>query len=228
MKIAILQTMYDEHLNVLSNIHEVSSKYSESWFFVTHSFDSESAVLDQIKYLSFYESLINLGNSVSRSKLPANAISRNYSNLFTRFYKSNLDVDLIVALTGDTKLVDAKSFERRYIEMQDNHYDISVCQAKEQIFWSSLGVLDRLQDSNVPDFMPQLFFVDGKFAFKSKIFSNIKVVNEYTSEQCLGEEFLKHSDLSKLGRLNNDPINWLSYMDGVVWQALTNGKPGRP
>jgi len=228
MKLAILQTMYDEHDNVLNNILEVKNKYKDSIFFVTHSFETSSKVLEKIKQVSYYNSLPNLGGTMDSLKLPANAIARNYSDLFKRLYKLNEKVDMIVALTGDTKIVNANVFEKRYDELKRNNYKIYVCQAKNQIFWSKDKVLNRTQTNRIADFMPQLFFVDSIFAFKSKVFENIPVVNEYTSEQCLGDEFLRHASLNDIGRLNRDPINWLSYTDGVIWQYLTNGRPGRP
>lgn len=228
MKLAILQTMYDEHENVFNNILKITNEYKDSVFFVTHSFDVPSALLEKIKQISYYQQLSNLGVSVEKLKLPANAISRNYADLFSRLYKLNEKVDMVVALTGDTKITDAKSFGRRYNEMKKNNYKIYTCQAKGQVFWSKNKILDRLQTDITVDFMPQLFFVDGVFAFKSKIFADIPVVNEYTSEQCLGDVLLNHVALNDIGRLNKIPEYWPSYKDGVVWQCMTNGEPGRP
>jgi hypothetical protein len=207
---------------------EISSKCRESIFFVTHSFERDSSQLARIKQLSYYNALPNLGDSIERLRLPANAVSRNYSDLFRRLYEVNEVVDLVVALTGDTKIIDAGSFGRRFEEMQKNNYKLYACQAKGQYFWAKDKILSRLQTDGVADFMPQLFFVDGKFAFKTKIFSYIPVVNEYTSEQCLSEAFLEHAGLDGVGRLNNQSTNWMSYTDGVVWQVMTGGRPGRP
>ena len=228
MKIAVLHTMYDEHENVLENIHRISEKYKDAIFLVTHSFDKDSSHLNEIKNNSYYNELSNLGETLERIKIPANAISRNYSDLFKRLYEINTKVDIIVALTGDTKITNPIVFEKRYNEMKKNNYKLYVCQAKSQVFWSKNRILDRLQVDTTADFMPQLFFVDGDFAFRSKVFADISVVNDYTSEQCLGNEFLLHASLEDAGRLNKDPNNWLSYTDGVVWQSLTNGQPGRP
>jgi len=227
MRLAILQTMYDEHENVLNNILEVSNKYKDSIFFVTHSFERESKLLEEIKQVSYYRALPNLAGTIKQLKLPANAISRNYADLFKRMYVLNKEVDMIVVLTGDTKITNAKVFENRHREMKRNGYKIYTCQAKNQVFWSKDMVLDRVQTERIADFMPQLFFVDGNFAFESKVFKNIKVVNEYTSEQCLGDELLNHASMNDIGRLNGDPVNWLSYTEGVIWQCLTNGEPGR-
>ena len=227
MRIAVLQTMYDEHKNVLENIGKIKKTYPDSIFLVTHSFDKESSYLNGIQQTSHYKSLSNLESTLDKYKFPAYVITRNYSDLFKRFYELNTLVDMVVALTGDTKIVDVSSFERRYLEMR-NKYDIYTCQAKGQYFWSSDKELTRLQSEGIADFMPQLFFVNGVFADKTKVFNNISITNEYTSEQCLGDSFLKYSNISRLGRLNNDSNNWLSYTDGVIWQCMTDGRPGRP
>lgn len=228
MKLAVLQTMYDEHDNVLNNMLEVMSRYKDPLFFVTHSFERNSDALEKIKRASYYNALPNLGGTMDRMKLPAHAVSRNYSDLFRRLYEVNKEVDLIVALPGDTKITDAGSFWRRYEEMQQRGYKLYACQAKGQVFWSNDKILNRVQTDDVADFMPHLFFVDGKFAFRSRVFSEIPVINEYTTEHCLSEAFLKCADLKDIGRLNPVAINWLSYTDGVVWQIMSNGEPGRP
>lgn len=227
MRVALLQTMYDEHENVFNNIKETSSIYRDAVCLVTHSFDKESSILGQIKLNSYYNSLQNLGNSLERLKIPAYSISRNYADLFNRLYLLNYNVDLIVALTGDTKLTDVNSFTRRYDEMKKHNYKLYACQAKEQVFWTKDKTLTRFQTKNIADFMPQLFFVDGSFAIETKVFSKIKITNEYTSEQCLSDAFLIDGEFNDIGRLNKEKSNWADYTDGVIWQCLTNGRPGR-
>ena len=227
MRVALLQTMYDEHENVLNNIKRVTSVYKDAVCLVTHSFDKHTDTLDEIKQHSFYEALSNLAGTVERLQLAAHAVSRNYSNLFQRLYETSIPIDIVVALMGDTKITDPVSIERRYTEMLECGYKLYACQAKGQYFYSEDMFLTRHQTENVVDFMPQLFFVEGSFALTSKVFSSIPVVNAYTTEQCLGDAFLKHASLSDVGRLNKDATCWLDYRDGVLWQVLTNGAPGR-
>jgi len=195
---------------------------------VTHSFDRNSETLEVIKNRSKYKALKNLVGDVERLKLPAYAVTRNYSDLFSNLYASRENVDLVVALMGDTKIVDAKSFERRFNEMMEHNYKLYACQAKTQVFWSSDKTLDRVQTDDLADFMPQLFFVDGHFTKTTRVFCNVPITNEYTTEQCLGDAFLQQAQLSDIGRLNKEPTYWKDYQDGIIWQALTNGAPGRP
>jgi hypothetical protein len=83
---------------------------------------------------------------------------------------------------------------------------------------SDPNVGTRLQHDMITDIMPQLFIMDGKFALETKCFQNIEIVNNYCSEQCLGDEVLKyvktpaefHKRIGKLG------IKGFDYNDGVI------------
>ena len=105
-----------------------------------------------------------------------------------------------------------------------------ISQAWGQTFWSSDGQLTRLQGEDLPDFACCIFVIDGQFFKDTKCFTQIEVTNEYTSEECLGEELVKHlpegNFREHISLLNTNPYAAYSYNDGVMYHAR-NGKPGR-
>ena len=78
----------------------------------------------------------------------------------------------------------------------------------------------RLQHENITDFMPQLFFLDGSL-IESGAFTNIKITNKFTSEQCLGDELMKRVPFAtNVGLLNSAARrNAYSYSDGVKYHV---------
>jgi len=77
----------------------------------------------------------------------------------------------------------------------------------------------RIQYEGIRDFMPQFFMVEGSFASETKVFSDIAVTNEYTSEQCLGDEFSRHIKGSFLDNAHVIASNAYSYSDGLLYQV---------
>jgi hypothetical protein len=230
--------MYDEHQLVLSTLNSILKHFINPEIIIVHSDNgtilSTSAAVTYIK-------LPNIATTVTASRLPSYSITRNFSTGFSNLYEKGKEYDMIVAMTGDTLVTDASSFNRRYADLAAGKFYAAVSQAVGQRFHASTDDPDagrtcgRIQHNNTTDFACCLFLVDGEFANKTKVFSSIKVTNEFSSEQCLGDELMSAMGVSsneefhtRVYRLNNStPHIAYSYNDGVVYHARTGGRPGR-
>ena len=214
--------MYDEHEYVYSSIVNIKKTFNEPKFVVIHS-DNGSEF--NFNCVDTYVLLDNLAPTVERIKLPAHAVCRNLSRGFKEM--DRFECDIVVVLFGDTHVVDAKSIYRRYAEMCQNDFKIFVTRPLTQMMHGADGTLwSRQVTPHNWDFMGSLFFVNGEFLHESKVFQDIEVCNEYTSEQCLGDELAKKlKDKSKVGVLNwINPSIYHSYTDGINWQMYGAGE----
>lgn len=241
MKTAFVITMYDEFNLVLESIKNIKSVFNDAEIIVVQSnAEIENDELNEIKLLSNeFICLENLGSKFSRFALPSIAITRNISTGMKKLYEKNLEIDLVVILTGDTLITDANSFKRRYSDMVNNKWISMVSQAIGQNFHSDndnpeKGISGgRYQNYDTTDFACCLFLLDGKFAKETIAFSNIFITNRWTSEQCLGDELVKAVGSTEnfkkyVGLLNSStPTIAYSYDDGIIYHAKTNGQPSR-
>tara|TARA_R110002124_G_scaffold229771_1_gene394911 strand:+ start:7991 stop:8677 length:687 start_codon:yes stop_codon:yes gene_type:complete len=226
MKIGIGITMFNEHIVVLQTIKNIiKCKDFVPYIVVAHSDDANpSPELEEVKKLADeYTLLPNLGKELESQRLGANCISRNYGLIFTTLNKKEFDV--VVGLTGDTLVTDPKNFIRRSSELEEGKVAY-IAQAIGQKFHTPNGPDGgRLQHQDITDMMPQLFILNGKFAYNTNCFSTIEVVNEYTSEHCLGNELASHvgGDFrQKVQRLNAlNPTQAYSYGDGISYNRRT-------
>jgi hypothetical protein len=196
---AFLITMYDENKTVEETISLIRSSYGDKATIIVAHSKSDTNMELNVDKINDYIILPNLANVHIKRKLPAYAIARNYGMAFSRLYEKYSDIDYIVAITGDTFIWNISGIERLYTQMINNKKIMCVSQAIGQDFHSADSNPPqksggRFQFDGISDFMPQFFVVDGSFAFKTKVFSNIKITNEYCSEQCLGDELSNYID----------------------------------
>jgi hypothetical protein len=242
MNLGLIISFYDEHNIVLESLKNIKKICENVTFIAVHTNDNvDSEALREIKQQSnFYFSLDDLSKIYDRNSYQARTISRNFSYGFSKIYQLVDNVDIICACTGDTLIYDANFIKKTYFEFLNKNKKAAIAQAIGQNFHAASDNLidkkeSRYQDINTTDMMPQLFLLDGKFAFNTKCFSNIEVTNVWTSEQCLGDElksqFENNTDKSfhdNIIRLNEEELfNAYSFKDGVVYHAKNNGIPGR-
>ena len=222
-------TVYDEHKVVLESVENIK-KYCDGQNIqlivsVAHS-DSGDETEEILKIRSManhYTLLPNLGGTCRNEELGSLCISRNYSTAFSSLLGQKYD--LVAAFTGDTLIQDASNFSRRFQDMKKNSWKAFVARAIGQKFHAEDTNRDivkegRLQHENITDFMPQLFFLDGSL-LESGAFTNIKITNKFTSEQCLGDELMKRVPFATNVCLLNSAArrNAYSYSDGVKYHV---------
>jgi len=223
--------MFDEHEEVFQTVAELSKINCK--IFLIQSDDGSSRLET---YDVYHKSkLSNLESGLDdKRKLGSSCICRNMSAGFSKAYATARELEeipqLVIGVTGDTLITDSFSFVRRFNQMQKDKKLAMVSQAWGQTFWGREAILNRPQGEWCADFACCLFLVDGKFFIDTACFTNIKIINEYTSEECLGTELVKHlpegNFREHISLLNTNPYAAYSYNDGVVYHAR-NGKPGR-
>lgn len=234
MKVGVVVTYYDESGIVAASTAEIRRVFPDSYVVCIHSDDgSEPVDCDQ------YIKLTNLAGTVDNARLPARSICRNYSAGFTTLYASGQEFDLIVAFTGDTLIRDASSFSRRAAEMSARNWHAMISQPIHQRQHAATDSVPqqmiphgRVQHPDTHDFICCLYFVNGGWGRDTRAFADIKVVNDFCSEHCLGDEITRALGGEvfgdRVGRLNSAmPHNCYDYSDGIMWHARSGGRPGR-
>ena len=232
---AFIVSMYDEYQIVLKTLMTVNKSYKNPTIIVVRSDDgTKNDDWYKIRLLATNSiTLPNLAKKHHHLALPAYAVTRNFSVGFSLL---NKNVDYIVALLGDTLINNPKPLHRKAEQMLREKKYLSCCKAYGQYFHSkessaSKIVAKRFQGADTTDFSAVLFIFDGNKFQKTKCFSKMKVTNKYCSEQCLGDETLRHFSkkeiLEKTNILNSrNPTFCYDFTDGITYHAVT-GKPGR-
>lgn len=211
--ISFLISMFDEEWTVNRNILEISKIFPDSFIAVVQS-ESGTTVegSDDVSILP------NLAKTLKRHEVPAAALCRNFSLLFQ---KAKQESEYIVVLTGDTLVTGATNFDRRWEDMKRGGKVLACSQAIGQDFHAvdsdpgngKCG--GRFQFFGISDFMPQFWMVGGDFFRATGAFKDIANTNKYTSEQCLGDEFMRHVK----GEFRNNALvladNAYAYSDGI-------------
>jgi hypothetical protein len=238
MKLGVIITMYDEHDLVLSSINNIRSIYPDSYIAVVQSDDKkgETPPLGGIKAAAnHFEVLSDLSEKYTQHEYPARAVCRNFSVGFSAMYESCSELDMVIALTGDTLITDATFVERCREKMEPHKLVAMVSQAighsmheegpnGEPLLWK------RCMAPDATDVTCSLIVLDGGFALQHRPFADIKLTNRYCSEQSLGDELRQYVDSfhHRVGRLNEaDPSGPYSFNDGVVYHAMHGGPAAR-
>lgn len=219
-KVAFCISMYNEQTTVQNNIDNIRDYYGDNATIIIVQSDSGKVVVGS----DFFGVNSNLGNTLNKYKVPAHALTRNFSKAFSTLYGTTVDIDFIVGMTGDTLITDVSNFDRRYSEMLIGMKFIAISQAIGQNFHAADAhppekTGGRIQYPGIYDFMPQLFILAGRAACKNRIFSKITITNEFTSEQCLGDELQRNFNvpLKNIALfLSDSPYG---YSDGIKYHV---------
>jgi hypothetical protein len=215
--------MYNEFKTVQATVDNIYKVYGQSaMIVVVQSNDGSGRGINNVSYFRTFE---NLSPTLKTHKVPSHALSRNYGHLFSFAYNNLSSCKSIVAITGDTLISDPTTVIRLHKYMVQRNKILACSQAIGQNFHAIDSDPEngrcggRFQYDGISDFMPQFFVVDGSFAFNTRVFSSIPITNEYTSEQCLGDSFMKHVKGTFLDNALILAKNAYDFADGVLYQV---------
>lgn len=233
MNIAFIFSMYDEHDLIKQSISNIKTEFKNAKIYIIQSDDGSSKIPEDLEYFC---KLPNLAAKYDRLIYPAMSICRNFSHGFSKVYADTLELDLIIALTGDTLIYDVRNFVKSIVNLMIDDKFLLISKAIGQNFHSqdntgNIIVEARNQTLEILDFACCLFVLNAKFAQEYELFSNIPVVNKYCSEQCLGDSLLNSIGIElyhKHTRLLNESNIYDAYYfnNGIKYHAK-NGRPGR-
>jgi len=222
MKIGIVITMYDEFDVLKESIINAEKSFHEITWVVVHS-DNEKTDenLEYIKQNTKYIKLPNLKDTVDKFELPSASVVRNYNAGFTELYSHNIDFDFVIGATADTFIINLDE-----ILSVTSYYDAYVLQAIGQFFYNKTdnpaqgSSATRFQSQDTTDIMPQFFMIKGRVAVEQKLFTSIKNLNKFTSEENLGNELLRGLPQfrERVKRLH-DNANVYDYFTGMILQV---------
>jgi len=195
-KIAFIISMYNEFGTVNGTIDAIRKLYGNAIVIVIRSDDKSG---NKIHRADDHVLLEDLSDKLpTKHHIPSHALSRNYSTGFKLLYEKYPPQEYIVALTGDTSIQDASGITDIIRQMLEYYKVAGIAQHIGGNFYTQGNDPDqlvphgRIQGEDTTDIMPQLFIVKGSFANDTKCFQNIEITNNFTSEQCLGDELQKH------------------------------------
>lgn len=117
------------------------------------------------------------------------ALTRNFNRAFTMI--KNLDVEYVIALTGDTKITNLDGILKIIEEMKKQKKIVAGTRTIGYTQYDEFGKFARFQHRNIADIMPQ-FFITKIDSVRSGLFCDTKRTNKYTTEQCFGDEIIHY------------------------------------
>lgn len=222
-KLGLLVTMHDELEQVAETIGRIRPRLSRLLIVKSGMDPLPEAWLPHVDYHTL---LPDLFPDLSRWELHATSMARNYSWLFSEAAKFP-EVDWWVAITGDTVLLHEYGVERAIADAAGKGCALACCRALKQDFHAADLTLEdlqagkgggRRQTTDLADFMPQLFMVEGK-AVRGGCLSKIEVTNKWCSEQCLGDAFMSWAGPDWRSKRHVYSCAAGEYQDGVVHHA---------
>lgn len=223
MNFVFLITMYKEYDVVNYSVQNIRKSFPNALIYVVQSNKDSKKVIENVDK---FDALSDLSLSYRHHKLAAHAISRNYSHLFTKAIENGCADKVIVAITGDTLITDPTVALKLNNELKRQNKILACSQAIGQNFHAVDSDPEngrcggRYQFDGISDFMPQFFVLDGRFVAENRAFSTIAVINEFTSEQCLGDEFMKYVKGSFKDNALIIAKNAYDFSDGVLYNQL--------
>lgn len=116
------------------------------------------------------------------------AVTRNFSRGFSII--KDFDIDYVIALEGDEKVTSITGITKIIEKMKKLEKHVGGTRTIGYTLHDEEGRLERYQDINSTDIMPQFFIADIESVRKG-LFCDMKITNMHTSEQCLGDEILR-------------------------------------
>jgi hypothetical protein len=242
--VAYVICMYQEYDSVITTLNTIRDNYANAYTVIVQSKnDSLNEKWNTIYNLS--DEIIVLPNLAKEYNMIPNttyfqnskeffgqvvchAGCRNASKGFSALI--NKKFKYLVGLTGDTKITKVNAIHEAGNNMHDNKLVLGCAKAYGQYFTSNNSAsaynltVDRYQDSFTTDFVNTLYIINGEFFNETKCLSNIEITNTMTTEQCFGDEFLKHLPKDELLKrtflLNsNSPGYCYGFDDGIEYHS---------
>ena len=242
--VAYIICMYQEYDSVIATLNTIRDNYENAYIVIVQS-KNESLNEKWNTIYNLSDEIIVLPNLVKEYNMLPNSVffqnskeffghvvchagCRNASKGFAAI--ANKKFKYLVGLTGDTKITKIDTIHEAANIIINNNLILGCSKAIGQYFYSNNSKsaseikTDRYQDPLTTDFANTLYIIDGEFFHKTKCLTNIEITNTMTTEQCFGDEFLKHLPkdqlLKKTFLLNyKNPYYCYGFNDGIEYHS---------
>jgi len=117
------------------------------------------------------------------------ALTRNFNRGFSLI--RDLDVDYVVAITGDTEITNLKGISKIIEKMKSENKVAGGTRSIGYTMCDEFENFTQFQHRNITNIMPQ-FFLANIESVRRGLFCNTKRTNKYTTEQCFGDEIARY------------------------------------
>jgi hypothetical protein len=195
MNIGFLISVYDE-IDIVKHTVATLNEHNCSTIMI-QSDPNDPSKLFEPSLVDIYKKLSDVAGSkeeyvnerkffkIDGSSTPVKAITRNLKVGFS--YDPDFHVDWWVVILGDVLISNLVGIKKIISIMMKQKKSVGITKAVGQTFMDNNNNPTRIQYVDTTDFMPQFFLVKSEL-IKNGLFSNFKITNRFTTEQCLGDE----------------------------------------
>lgn len=186
MKIGIIISLYDEYDNVMKNIH-IIHKSSLPLIVVQSDPKDPDKIIDSnlVNYYKKFPDITGSGNLFTgdAAKTISHPLSRNLNHAFD--IAKSFDVDWWIVLLGDVEFYTLKGIIKIINKMNSQKKSLGITREVGLTFTDKFGNSGKIEKSDTHNFVPT-FFITSAELVKKGIFQDIKVVNPFAMEECMG------------------------------------------
>ena len=186
MKIGFIISVYIEYENTMKNIHFL--KEQSVPMIVVQSDPNNPNKIIASDLVDHYKKFPDLAGTVNvftnnPTKTINHPLGRNLSYAFRT--AQSFDVDWWVVILGDVKVSGLKGITKIIKKMISQNKTLGITREIGLVFDDKFGKPGKTEKSNSHNFVPTFFITNTKLV-KKGIFHDIKIINPFTMEECMG------------------------------------------
>lgn len=181
-EVDIILTTIKNIKNDIDKIIVIQSDPGDAQKYLDNSFVTHYELLPDIALSS--ENYQNERKQGGLSTVPAKALSRNCSRGFQ--IANSLNVDWWIFIMGDVIINNLSGIKKIINKMEKQNKVLGITRPIGQTLYDANGKLTHLVTLNMTTLTPTFFIVKSDLIHKG-LFTDIKITNPFTSEQCFGD-----------------------------------------
>jgi len=197
MKIGVIISLYAEYENTLKNIHFLK-KQSIPMIVVQSEPPDPKKIIDS-KLVDHYKKFPDIAGTENiftdiAEKTICHPLGRNLSYAFRT--AQSYDVDWWIIILGDVELFGLEGINNIIEKMILQNKTLGITREIGLVFDDKFGNPGKVEKSDSHNFVPTFFIINKKLV-KKGIFQDIKIINPFAMEECMGiaaNEFFKENN----------------------------------
>jgi hypothetical protein len=198
MKIGIIISMYEEYDIAMENIQTIK-KNNFPIILIQSKPKNPDKIIDSTKvdYYKIFLDITGTGNLFTgdAAKTISHPLGRNLGHGFKT--AKSFDVDWWIVILGDVKITNFNGIKKIINKMKSKSKTLGITREIGLVFNDKFNKPGKIEKSNSHNFIPTFFIIDAKLVEKG-IFQDIKIVNPFTMEECMGVAATKFFEINKM------------------------------